>query len=81
MIKTIEHVLAKGDRVMVASSHPWLPQRFGTIKKIENRIGNRYIVKFDSDELGVWHNEEGEPVLRLGENDLVFVKDGFEMAA
>jgi hypothetical protein len=81
MIKAIQHVLRKGDRVMVASTHPWLPQRFGTIEKVENRIGNRYMVKLDSDELGLWHNEDGEPVLRLGENDLVFVEDELDAAA
>lgn len=59
-----------GDHVRTVSNHTWMPERDGVIKKIEQRVGNRYIVKFDSDELGMWHDEDGDPVLRLGERDL-----------
>ncbi len=58
-----------------------MPERDGTIKHVENRIGNRFLVKFDSDELGMWHDEDGDPVLRLGEDDLVFIEEGVRLAA
>jgi hypothetical protein len=66
-------VLKKGDRVRVTANHKWLPQRHGTIKHVESRTGNCFLVKFDRDELGMWHDEDGDPVLRLGETDLVLV--------
>lgn len=81
MIKTLDRVLKIGDRVRVVSIHRWLPERNGIIKEVENRIGNRFIVKFDREELGMWHDEDGDPVLRLGENDLVFVEEGLRLAA
>lgn len=55
--------------------HQWVPERFGTIKQVENRVGNRFLVKFDSEELGMWRDEDGDPVLRLGERDLLLVED------
>lgn len=63
--------LKEGDRVMVLGSHLWMPKRYGTIKQVLTRTGNRFLVKFDSDEIGLWHDEDGDPVLRLGEKDLI----------
>jgi len=63
-----------GNRVRVVPYHKWFPERTGTIKKIEKRTGNRFIVKFDEDELGVWHDEDGDPVLMLGDTDLAYIK-------
>lgn len=81
MIKTLDRVLKIGDRVRVVSIHRWLPERNGTIKEVENRIGNRFLVKFDKDELGMWHDEDGAPMLRLGEDDLIFIEEGLRLAA
>ena len=53
----------------------------GTIKQVENRIGNRFLVKFDSDELGMWHDEDGDPILRLGEDDLILIEESLSLAA
>jgi len=69
----MEFLLRKGDRVRVAINHQWLPQRCGTIKQVEIRTGNCFLVKFDSEELGMWHDEDGDPVLRLGHRDLVLI--------
>lgn len=76
-----QHSLKIGDRVRTVSFHQWLPDRKGTIKEVENRIGNRFIVKFDRDELGLWHDEDRDPVLRLGDGDLVFVGERLRLAA
>ncbi len=81
MSKTLQRVLKIGDRVRVVSIHRWMPEREGSVKQIENRIGNRFLVKFDRDELGMWHDEDGDPVLRLGEADLVFVGESLRLAA
>ncbi len=67
----MERNLKKGDRVKVVGAHQWMPERCGTIKQVEDRRGNRFLVRFDRDELGMWHDEDGDPVLRLGEKDLV----------
>jgi hypothetical protein len=72
-------MLKNGDRVRVVSMHQWVPERSGTIKQVENRVGNRFLVKFDSEELGMWRDEDGDPVLRLGERDLVLVEDRFSL--
>ena len=80
MAPTIQRSLKPGDRVKLVSRH-WLPERYGTIKHIEHRTGNRFIVKFDRDELGLWHDEDGDPVLRLGENDLTLVHESERVAA
>ena len=77
----MQHFLKKGDRVRVVGIHPWMPDRYGTIKHVDNRIGNRYLVKFDRDELGMWHDKDGHPVLRLGEKDLVRVENRLGLAA
>jgi hypothetical protein len=69
----VERTLKKGNRVRVAANHRWLPDRYGTIKQVDNRKRNWFLVKFDRDELGMWHDEDGDPVLRLGETDLVSV--------
>lgn len=81
MVTKILHTLKTGDRVKLVGSHPWMPERYGTIKHIEYRIGNRFIVKFDTDELGLWHDEDGDPALRLGENDLILVEKSVHLAA
>ncbi len=74
--------LKKGDRVKVVGTHRWLPERYGIIKQVEERKGNRFIVRFDRDEVGMWHDVDGDPVLRLGEKDLVLVKsDGLVVMA
>ncbi|MBI4489805.1 MAG: hypothetical protein HY694_12020 [Deltaproteobacteria bacterium] len=78
---TMQHHLKKGDRVRVVSIHQWMPDRDGTIKQVENRIGNRFLVKFDRGELGMWHDEDGDPVLRLGEDDLLFIEESLSLAA
>jgi hypothetical protein len=77
MPKTLKHNLTIGSRVVVTDTHQWMPGRFGIIKRVENRIGNRFLVKFDSDERGVWHDEDGDPVLRLGDGDLIPIGDGY----
>ncbi len=59
---------AEGDRVRTAQTHPWKPNRNGVVKALDEE---RYIVKFDKDECGLWHDEDGDPVLKLGEKDLV----------
>ena len=73
--------LKKGDRVIVVSTHSWMRERSGTIKQVQNRVGNRFLVKFDSDELGLWHDEDGDPVLRLGEKDLILIERSLSLAA
>jgi nuclear transport factor 2 (NTF2) superfamily protein len=80
-MRITERVLKIGNRVRVVSYHRWLPEREGIIKRVENRIGNRFLVKFDRDELGMWHDEDGDPMLRLGEDDLVFIEEGLSLAA
>lgn len=81
MVRTIQYSLKKGDRVRVVSIHSWMPERCGTIKQVENRIGNRFPVKFNSDKLSMWHDEDGDPILRLGEDDLVLVEERLSLAA
>lgn len=48
-----QRIFREGDRVRIVSSHLWMPDRNGTIKRVENRIGNRLLLKFDRDELGL----------------------------
>jgi hypothetical protein len=52
-----------------------MPDRFGTIKQVKHRKGTRFVVRFDADELGLWHDDDGEPVLSLSERDLVLLED------
>ena len=75
-----------GDRVRVVDNHRWKPGRVGRIVEIHDRVGARYVVKFDRPELGFytegdsWHVEVGlvkpptkrvKPMLlRLTERDL-----------
>jgi len=59
-----------GERVRVMQNHRWMKSKEGTIKEIESRVGNNIIVKFDEDLLGVYHDKDGDPVLRLSEVDL-----------
>lgn len=80
-MSTMQRSLKKGDRVRVVSIHQWMPDRSGTIKQVENRTGNRFHVKFDRDELGMWHDEDRDPVLRLGEDDLLLVEESLSLAA
>ena len=62
-----------GDRVRIVSTHRWKPGRVGRIVEIEERVGARYVVKFERPELGFYREVkgEGEPnLLRLAEVDL-----------
>lgn len=77
----MQRSLKNGDRVRVVSIHHWMPERRGTIKRVEEGMENRFLVKFDRDELGMWHDEDGDPVLRLGERDLVLVEEEVNFAA
>ena len=77
----MQRSLKNGDRVRVIAIHRWLQERFGIIKRVENRTGNCFLVRFDRDELGMWHDEDGDPVLRLGERDLVPVEESVNSAA
>lgn len=69
-----QRIFREGDRVRIVSSHRWMPDRNGTVKQVENRIGNCLLVKFDRDELGLWDDQDRDPVLRLGEGDLILLK-------
>jgi nuclear transport factor 2 (NTF2) superfamily protein len=59
--------LQKGDRVQVVGHHPWMANRYGVVKNIEASAGNRFLVKFNHDESGTWHDDDGVAVLLLGE--------------
>ena len=85
---TVKRSLQVGDRVETSKQHRWMPGRKGTIIKIYNRTGNRYVVRFDIPEMGFYREtikvmtlkgeEEhlGEPrLLRLGEIDLELLTD------
>lgn len=78
---TSQRHLRKGDRVRVVGTHLWMPDRHGIVKQVEYKTGNRFLVKFDRDELGMWHDEDGDAVLQLGEKDLVLVERGLSLAA
>jgi len=45
----------------------------GPSSKLITGKRNWFLVKFDRDELGMWHDEDGDRLLRLGETDLVSV--------
>lgn len=81
MLRTPHRGLKSGDRVRVVSTHLWLPGRYGTIKAVEKRTGNRFLVKFDREELGMWHDEGRDPVLRLKEEDLILDEESLGAAA
>ena len=81
MGRKVQHDLKEGDRVTVVATHRRMPGRYGIVKKVQVRVGNRFLVQFEPDELGVWHGEDGEPVLRLGEDDLVLVEESQNLAA
>ena len=70
----MQQTFEKGYRVRVVGHHPWMPHRAGSIKDVLNKAGNRLIVRFDQDELGTWHDEDGDPVLQLGEHDLLVIE-------
>ena len=59
-----------GERVRVMQNHRWMKSESGVIKEIEHRIGNNIVVKFDRDLLGMYHDKDGDAVLRLSETDL-----------
>jgi len=60
-----------GDRVRVSQTHRWMRGESGVIKDIEISFGeNNIIVKFDRDLLGMYHDDDGDAVLRLTEIDL-----------
>jgi hypothetical protein len=67
--------LQVGDRVKVAAIHRWMADRRGTIKQVRHKKETRFLVRFDADELGLWHDDDGEPVLSLGDRDLVLIED------
>jgi hypothetical protein len=71
----------KGHRVRVASHHPWMANRYGVIKDVKPAEGNRFLVKFDKEELRTWHDEDGDAVLLLGDRDLVPAEDSGSLAA
>jgi hypothetical protein len=60
-----------GDRVKVIGHHRWMPDRDGIIKQVKKTSGNSLLVRFDQDELGLWHDEDGDPVLFLSAKDLL----------
>ena len=70
-----------GERVKVVGHHRWMANRDGIIKQVRKTAGNRFLVKFDQDELGTWHDEDGDPVLCLSEKDLVPAEDRTSLAA
>jgi len=76
-----QRIFREGDRVRIVSSHLWMPGRNGTIKRVENGTGNRLLMRFDRDELGLWHDQDGDPVLRLREGDLIFIEESLSRAA
>jgi len=43
-----------GDRVRVIDRHPWMAGRSGIIIKIEDRTGNRFTVRMDREEIGLF---------------------------
>jgi hypothetical protein len=75
------HTFRKGHRVTVISHHPWIANRYGVIKAVEPAEGNRFLVKFDEDELRTRHDEDGDAVLLLGDRDLVPAEDSGSLAA
>jgi hypothetical protein len=58
-----------------------MANHYGVIKAVEAAEGNRYLVKFDGDELRTWHDEDGDAVLLLGDRDLIPVEDSGSLAA
>jgi len=48
-----------------------MANRYDVIKEAHRTTGNRLLVGFDQDELGVWHDEDGDPVLLLSAKDLL----------
>ncbi|MBI4522726.1 MAG: hypothetical protein HY695_02810 [Deltaproteobacteria bacterium] len=80
-MQTTQQSLKKGDHVRVLPSHPWMPDRYGLIKCVEQRTGNRFLVKFDIFELGMWHDDDGDAVLQLGDRDLALVREDLSLAA
>ncbi len=79
-----------GDRVRVASRHLSVPGRTGTIVEIHDRTGNRFVIKFDKPEIGLYSEDikvmtvdqgevtkKGPPILlRLGDIDLEWLPPG-----
>jgi hypothetical protein len=51
-----------------------MANRYGIIKAVEPE-SSRFLVKFERDELRTWHDEDGDPVLLLGDRDLILVEE------
>ena len=68
----MKNILKVGDRVRVADVHRSKPGRVGEIIEIQERTGNRYVVRFDKAEIGFYRELGSFPpkLLRLGEIDL-----------
>jgi hypothetical protein len=67
------HSFRKGQRVRVVGHHPWMANRYGIIKDVEPG-SSRFLVKFEG-ELRTWHDEDGDPVLLLGDRDLILAEE------
>jgi hypothetical protein len=65
-----------GDRVRIADHHRWNPGIGGRIYEIQQRSGNRFVVRLDYDPGNVWHDDDGWPCLRLNEKDLIQIEGG-----
>jgi hypothetical protein len=64
------HRFKEGDRVVVGDQ--WhMANRHDVIKETHRTTGNRLLVGFDQDELGVWHDEDGDPVFLVSAKDLL----------
>lgn len=46
-----------GDKIRVVERHPWAAGMTGIIDKIQQRKGNRYVVKFDEPMIGFYCEE------------------------
>jgi len=79
-----------GDRVRVSDRHLWFAGRFGIIIGVEDRTGNRFTVRMDREEIGLFAEDievmTGPPdsklikkkgptrLLRLGDIDLEYIE-------
>jgi len=69
-----------GDRIRVVDHHRHAPGRYGTIIDIHDRVGARYVVRFDKAEVGFYslgadatQNKTELLHLRLAEADIEVV--------
>jgi len=51
-----------GDRVRVASFHPWMPDRYGTIKQLKYKKATRVGAAAQHGDGTLRHDDDGEPV-------------------